>query len=255
MLLRLVVRDGVVQRADVVPHQHVALRPLVRVLVPRLKLVLEEQGQHAIALSLVELVDADGVAGVAVENVLAGDRVRQKTRVHGRRPLPALLRRQRIAQAPRPPAHVLPELVEVVGRRRRPQPRLDFRSQVLIGRLGVGEHGGAEHAAVAAGDLDGVEDVQEADGLVVGHVGVHGDGRSAWPGCDRSEPRSRAARAPRASDRGSAARRERREPAGSPRSWRRSGARRGRCPGPSLPKCGVSARSWSGCPPCRLELY
>src|SRR5258706_16226578 len=47
-----VVRDRVVDRADVLPHQHVALFPVRRVDVFRLELVPEEELEHLVALLL-----------------------------------------------------------------------------------------------------------------------------------------------------------------------------------------------------------
>jgi hypothetical protein len=82
VLVRPVVGDRVVQGADVVPHQHVTFGPAVRVLILRLELVREQGLEHALALSLVELVDAYRVAGVAVEHALARDRMRQKERMN-----------------------------------------------------------------------------------------------------------------------------------------------------------------------------
>ena len=43
----------------------------------------EEPGQHPVALRLVQLVDADGIARVAVEHRLAGDGVGQEDGMHG----------------------------------------------------------------------------------------------------------------------------------------------------------------------------
>ena len=56
----------------------------------RLQLVLEQELQHSVALRLVQLVDAHRVAGVAVQHLAAGDRVREEHRV--RRPAAACAR-------------------------------------------------------------------------------------------------------------------------------------------------------------------
>ena len=98
--------------------------------------------------------------------------MREKDRMHGRRTPAALLRRERPPQAAGAAPHVLPELVEVVGGRRAREPRLQLRRQVLVRGLGVHEHRGAERLTVPTRHLDRVEHVQEADRLVVGHVGV-----------------------------------------------------------------------------------
>src|SRR5206468_10171270 len=65
VLVGAVVGNRVVQRAEVIPDQHVVLGPVVGELILRLELVREQRLQHPIALRLVELVDADGVAGIA----------------------------------------------------------------------------------------------------------------------------------------------------------------------------------------------
>ena len=110
-----------------IPHQHVALGPLVEVLVPRLELMGEQRLEHAIALRRVQLVDADGVARIAVQRGAPTDRMRQEHRMHGRRPPLPLLLRERRPEAAWPAAHVLPELVEVVRRRRAPEATLQLR--------------------------------------------------------------------------------------------------------------------------------
>ena len=155
-----------------IPHQHVTLGPAVGVLILRLELVREQGLEHAVALRLVELVDADRVARIAVEHSAPRDRMREKERMDGRRTPPALLGGERRPQAAGTGAHVLPELVEVVGGRRAFEARLELGRQVLVRGLRVGEHRRAEHLTIAPRHLDGVEHVQKADGLVVGHVGV-----------------------------------------------------------------------------------
>ena len=51
-------------------------------------------------------------------------------------------------------------------------PSLEIAGQVVIGRAHVGELGGPQRPAVARGDLEEVEDVQERDGPGLGHIGV-----------------------------------------------------------------------------------
>src|SRR5207245_8409327 len=146
--------------------------PRVCVLILRLELVSEQGLEHAVALPLVELLDADRVTRIAVEHSAPRDRMREKERMDGRRTPPALLGGERRPQAAGTGAHVLPELVEVVGRRRAFEARLELGRQILVRGLRVGEHRGSEHLTVAPWHLDRVEHVQKADGLVVGHVGV-----------------------------------------------------------------------------------
>src|SRR5262249_34839984 len=111
VLVGSVVGDRVVKRADVIPHEHVILRPGVYVLILRLKLMREEVLEDPFALGGIELVDADRVAGVAIEHGAAGDRMSEKERMDGRRAPPSLLLRERRPQTAGTAPHVLPELV------------------------------------------------------------------------------------------------------------------------------------------------
>jgi len=112
VLVRPVVGDRVVKRTDMIPHQHVTFGPAVRELVLRLQLVREQGLEHPSLSASSRLVDADRVAGVAVEHAPARDRMREKQRMDGRRTTPALLRGERPPQAAGAAPHVLPELVE-----------------------------------------------------------------------------------------------------------------------------------------------
>src|SRR5262245_62429542 len=97
----------------------------------------EERLEHALALGLVELVDTDRIAGIAVEHTLARDRMGQKDRMHGRRSPAALLGAERIPVAAGTRAHLFPELVEVVRGRRAGESRLQLGRQTVIRRLRV----------------------------------------------------------------------------------------------------------------------
>src|SRR5690606_17997182 len=114
MFVRLVVWPGIVQRADMVPHQHIALGPLVRVLIFLLQLMGCEQGQQPVALGLIHFVDPYGVARIAVQHLAPSDGMGQEHRVYRGWPFGTLLGRQVRAVAARPRTHVLPELVEVM---------------------------------------------------------------------------------------------------------------------------------------------
>src|SRR5205085_12405154 len=102
MLTRPIVRYRVVDRADVLPDQHIVFRPPVRVEVLGLELMLEKKLEHLIAFLRRQLVDANGIARIGIKHAIAGERMAQKyrmgygrlrlaLRVGERRPLAALL--------------------------------------------------------------------------------------------------------------------------------------------------------------------
>ena len=92
VLLRTVVGDGLVERSQIVPHQHIALIPEVGVEILLLKLVREQKLEEAGALRGIHPVDDHRVAGIRVERALSGDRVGDEDRMRHGRPLAAALR-------------------------------------------------------------------------------------------------------------------------------------------------------------------
>src|SRR6266704_6554457 len=85
VLIGTVVGDRVVDGADVLPQQHVALLPAERVKVFGLYLVRKEELEGLVALLLRQLVDADRVARIGVEHLAARERVREENRMRDRR--------------------------------------------------------------------------------------------------------------------------------------------------------------------------
>src|SRR5437763_9044409 len=75
ILVRPVIGDGPMDRSEMIPDQDVALCPRVDVAVGVLELVSEEEFQHRVAVTLGEIVDADGVAGIRVEHFPSRDRM------------------------------------------------------------------------------------------------------------------------------------------------------------------------------------
>src|SRR5688572_2672128 len=111
MLVGPIVGYGVVDRAEVFPHENVTLAPGKYVLVFRPRLVREQVLEHLGAFLLRKLVDAYRVARVGVQHFASGERVRQENRVRHRRFRRALCFGERRAlAAPLAPHHV-PEFV------------------------------------------------------------------------------------------------------------------------------------------------
>src|SRR5690348_17959335 len=85
MLLRPIVGERVVDRADVFPDEHVALFPRRGMDVLRLQLMAEEVLQHLVAFLLRELVDAYRITGIRIEHHVAAERMAQEHRMRYRR--------------------------------------------------------------------------------------------------------------------------------------------------------------------------
>src|SRR5512134_806150 len=85
VLVGAVIGHRVVDRPDVLPHEDVALVPVERIAIFRPQLVLEQEGERFLAFLLGQLVDAHRVAGVGIEHLAPGERVRQEDRLRNRR--------------------------------------------------------------------------------------------------------------------------------------------------------------------------
>src|SRR5581483_6890678 len=68
MLVCLAIGDGFVHRADVVPHQHIAFCPSMRIAIPRLKLVPEQRLQQRMAFRVGQAVDTHRIAWIGVQH-------------------------------------------------------------------------------------------------------------------------------------------------------------------------------------------
>src|SRR5262245_43979836 len=84
-LVWAVIRDGIVQRTDIVPHHQVALAPLMFVAVSRLQLVGEQEGQDLVTFRGVHIVDPHRVARIGIQYLAARDRMGEKDRMRDRR--------------------------------------------------------------------------------------------------------------------------------------------------------------------------
>src|SRR4051812_31900716 len=115
-LIRPVIGDRAVDRAEMIPDENIVLAPDMRIAELRLKLVREQIVEHLVAVALGKLVDAHREAGIAVQHLAAGDRMREKDRMHDRRAAVALFVGHRRSLAAAAAPHVLPEFFDVVGR-------------------------------------------------------------------------------------------------------------------------------------------
>jgi hypothetical protein len=132
----------------------------------------EQVFEHLPAVAFGELVDALDKAGIAIEHLPAGNRVGQKHRVDDGRPAAALLVGHRRAGALAALPHMLPELLDVVGRGHPLEAGFDLVRETVVGRVHVGEFGAAQSLAVAVRDADAVEHVHKPRHRAVRHVGM-----------------------------------------------------------------------------------
>ena len=80
MFVFTIISHGVVLRADILPHEYIALRPMMGKSVLQLKLMGEKKLQQFLALLLGNIVDAHCISGIGVDYVSFCDRMLQKHR-------------------------------------------------------------------------------------------------------------------------------------------------------------------------------
>src|SRR4051794_15758110 len=90
-LVRTIIRECAVQRAEMVPHQDIILAPDIGPTKPRLELMDEQVFEHLVAFALGQFIDPHDETGVATKDALASDRMRQEQRMDHRRAAPVLL--------------------------------------------------------------------------------------------------------------------------------------------------------------------
>ncbi len=174
MLIRTVIGDRIVDRADVIPQQHVALGPAMRVTIFRLNLVREQKIQQRVTFGGRQAIDPHRVAWIGIQQLPARQRVGQHHRLRHWRLAPTLRLGQFRARGSvtATGAHHLPKFFEIMRRGQRFRSRLQRRRQVVVRRRHIAEFGVAERAAVALRDFQCVQHVHERDGSAEAHVGV-----------------------------------------------------------------------------------
>src|SRR5215472_11054390 len=110
MFVFSVIRHGIVQRAEIVPHEHVTFRPVMYKSVLGLELMGEKKIQQFLALLLGNIVDAHRISRIGVEYKAFCDRMLQKDRMRYGRSLMALLLGQRWPRASLFTSHHFPKL-------------------------------------------------------------------------------------------------------------------------------------------------
>src|SRR5690606_10015759 len=126
-------------RAHVVPHEYVALRPLVAIAIFFLQLMLEEKIEYFGTTRFWQLIDANGIARIGIQYLTTGDRVHQENGVRNRWLFSSLLFGQRRARAALFASHHFPKLIEIVRHRHAVQFSFEVFRKILKSRVHIAE--------------------------------------------------------------------------------------------------------------------